>query len=182
MSESSTGSTPEETATPSTILPQARKVKIVWRIPVGILIALFLGLLFFVVPWVVIPFLLMYGVHPASNIVVLAALGSIFALFEGARFVAKPTLYYGPLWTVSSAAFLAYVLYLAAGASITLTFISNVNIVVGYSLLLLFLALIPALTLGAAIVITIQDQRHPGERLPFDFPVRRWGRKQKPAA
>lgn len=165
-------------AGPPAQVPQARPVSVMRRIPLGVVTALFLGLVFVALPWFLIPIVTNHGIVVASNYLVLAAVGTVFAVFEGARVTLKPTRWYGPLWIVSSAAFLSYLVYLASKAVISLQFISNLYIAVGYSLLLALLAIVPALTLCASIVTTIEDLRHPGERMPFDFPMRRRDRKR----
>jgi hypothetical protein len=163
-------------------VPEARKVSIPWRIPVGVIITLLLFAIFAGAPYFLIPFVEGYNIQVAANGYVLAAIGSVIAVFEGARYILKPTRLYGPCWIVASGSFLGYMLYLANAARVTLPPIHNVTLSFGYGTLLLLLAIVPALTLAAAIVTTVEDLRHPGERMPYDFPLGFWARRKKARA
>jgi len=141
-----------------------------WR--VGGACALLLGALLFLVylPEAFLRMLAEHSIPPPLPVATLAAAGIAIAVLLAMRYVAKPTAAYGPLTMLTALVEIAYLLLLYADATFRLP-IPNATISIGYARLVELLLLVPALTLAAGIVTTVEDLRTPGERLPFDYPA-----------
>ncbi len=107
------------------------------------------------------------GVTPFE---VLAA-GTVLALLTAARHFSKPSRAYGPVAITAAVAGIAYLLWLAAHATIAVDPGHGVGVTLTYGTVLELMAVAPALSLVSAVVTTLEDLRHPGERLPFDYPA-----------
>ena len=125
-----------------------------------------------VIPFEVVQRLGGFGVTTGATAAELFAAGIVLAALAGARSFAKPTRAYGPVSLVTAAAGIGYLLWLAGRATVAIAPTADVGIALGYGTILELLAIAPALGLVAALVTTIEDARHPGERLPFDYPAR----------
>ena len=134
--------------------------------------ALLLGALLFLVylPEAVLRMLAEHSIPPPLPIATLAAAGVAIAVLLALRHVAKPTRAFGPLTMLTALVEIGYLLLLYADATFRLQ-VPNATISIGYARLIELLLIVPALTLSAGLVTTIEDLRAPGERLPFDFPA-----------
>ena len=99
------------------------------------------------------------------------AVGVGMSLLLALRYLAKPTRAYGPIAILTAVAGIAYLLWLAARATIAVVPGNGVGITISYGTILDLVAVAPFLSLVAATLTTIEDLRRPGERLPFDYPV-----------
>lgn len=106
----------------------------------------------------------------------LVILGAVVALLSGARTIARPSLRYGPVWLAHQLAKVAYLLVLASGAFFGVAFSNSGtggSVVLNYSGVIYLFMIGTVIATIAALVGTVEDLKHPGERLPFDFPVKR---------
>jgi hypothetical protein len=105
------------------------------------------------------------------SVVTVAAYGVAISALSTVRYVVKPTRAYGPVSMATSAVAFSYLftLWLQATYRISVP-TSAVTISVGYVELIDLLLLVPALTLVAGLLASVEDLRSPMERLPFDFP------------
>jgi hypothetical protein len=88
-----------------------------------------------------------------------------------ARYIAKPTPWYGPISLASAAVTLAFLLTLLLQATYQFGVPqTSASISVTYRDLIEVLLVIPILSLAASLVTTLEDSRSPSERLPYDFP------------
>ncbi|HTW54931.1 MAG TPA: hypothetical protein VMG36_00555 [Thermoplasmata archaeon] len=141
-----------------------------WRVA-GACALLLVGLLVLVyVPEAVLRMLAAHSIPSPLPVATLAAAGVAVAVLWALRYVSKPTRAYGPLTMLLAAVEIGYLLLLYADATFRLP-VPNVTISIGYARLVELLLIVPALTLAAGLVTTIEDVRSPGERLPFDYPA-----------
>lgn len=154
-----------------TVRPLAAAVpSLPWRVA-GACALLLAALLFLVyLPEAVVRMLAQHDIPPPLPVATLAAAGVAVAVLLALRHVAKPTRAYGPLTMLTALVEIGYLLLLYADATFQLQ-VPNATISIGYARLIELLILVPALTLAAGLVTTIEDARAPGERLPFDFPA-----------
>lgn len=111
-----------------------------------------------------------FGVSSGLPIVALGVAGVVLAILGAARYILRPTRGYGPVSMLYSAAGILYLLSFAPLASSTVAFGAN-TITLVYGQLLVYAAIVPVFGLAAGAVTTVEDVRHPGERLPYDFPA-----------
>lgn len=123
-------------------------------------------------PDAILAYLTSWGVAlPVSEITVTVA-GVVIAVLSTATYIARPTGAYGPLGMATSGVVAVYLLVLWEGASYHLTIPnSSVVLTIGYADLILLFLIAPAIGIVVGLVTTVEDLRHPGERLPFDFPA-----------
>jgi hypothetical protein len=143
-----------------------------WRILGGALRLIPLALILVGVPVAIMTFLQSYGISLPFPIVVVELAGVVLTALIVMRYIFRPTSLYGPLAISVSAVSLVYLFYILQHSTYVLR-IPNAQIAIGitYTDLVLLLMIVPALTLVAGIVTTIEDVAHPRERLPFDYPV-----------
>jgi hypothetical protein len=84
--------------------------------------------------------------------------------------VARPTRAYGPLSLAGSVILFLYLLALARSGTVTIAIGSGASFQLSYGSAILLIAVVPLIGALAAAVTTAEDARHPGERLPFDYP------------
>jgi hypothetical protein len=143
-----------------------------YRILAGGLLLLPLLVLLVGLPDGLLAFLQSKGINLPISILTVTLAGLAIAVLSTARYILKPTRAYGPVWMAGSAVAIAYLLTIYAAGS----FVFNVPghaiaIGIGFAGLIGLLLIVPALSLCAGIVTTVEDWRSPGERLPFDFPA-----------
>ncbi len=167
-----------EIAPPTLFAPDSPTLSPVARVP-GLAHRFAVSVALFVVALVVIAYLpyellrrlegtaVSIAVTPFEVLAVGAAMSLLLAL----RYLAKPTVAYGPMAMLTAAAGIAYLFWLAARATVAVVPGHGVGITVTYGTVLELLAVAPLLSLLAAVVTTIEDLRHPGERLRFDYPA-----------
>ncbi|MGA8542310.1 MAG: hypothetical protein WB947_02030 [Thermoplasmata archaeon] len=142
-----------------------------WRILGGGLRLIPLVLLLIGVPVAILTFLQSHGISPILSIATVELFGAVITALIVARYIMKPTVLYGPLAIATAAASLAYLYILLVHSTYVLTIPSaDVSIGVTFRDLILLLMIVPALTLGAGVLTTIEDVNRPRERFPFDFP------------
>ncbi len=142
-----------------------------WRITVASLRIIPLMLLFIGLPAAALSFLASHSIPIPLSILVVTVAGALITAVSTARYVAKPTRLYGPLSVLSSVIVVAYVLYILGNSTYAFTLPNtNATLHVQYTELIELLLIVPALTLAAGIVTTVEDARTPTERLPYDYP------------
>ncbi len=142
-----------------------------WRIMVAALRLIPLMLLFVGLPAAALTFLASHSIALPLSIVVVTVAGAVITALSTARYIAKPTRLYGPLSIASSAFVLGYVLYILGQSTYAFALPgSDITIHFAYATLIELLLIVPALSLAAGIVTTVEDARAPRERLPFDYP------------
>jgi hypothetical protein len=101
-----------------------------------------------------------------------AIFGFAIAILMALRYIAKPTRLYGPVSIATSAAGLLYLLVLYFQATYHFDVPNaTASIAITYARLVELLMVVPAITMVAGVVTTVEDLRSPRERLPFDFPA-----------
>jgi len=143
-----------------------------WRILGGALRLVPLALLLIGVPVGILTFLQSNGIPPPFPILLIELYGVVLTALIVARYIFRPTSGYGPLAIGVSAATLVYLYYIFEHSTYTLR-IPNAPFAIGVTFtdLILLLMIVPALTLAAGVVTTVEDARRPRERLPFDYPM-----------
>jgi hypothetical protein len=123
-------------------------------------------------PVAALAFLQTHNIALPIPIATVALFGFAIAILIAARYVAKPTRLFGPLSIATSVVGLLYlvVLYFQATYQFSLPN-ANASIAITYLRLIELLMLVPAFTIAAGVVTTVEDFRAPTERLPFDFPA-----------
>jgi hypothetical protein len=143
-----------------------------WRILGGALRLVPLALLLIGVPVGILTFLQSNGVSTPFPIVIVELAGVALTALIVMRYIFRPTSLYGPLAIAVSTVSLVYLYYILEHSMYTLR-VPNADVAIGvtYTDLVLLLMIVPALTLVAGVVTTIEDVARPRERLPFDFPM-----------
>jgi hypothetical protein len=136
---------------------------------VGFLMVIPLMILLVVLPFELLTRLPGFGVTTPLSAMTVAAAGIVVAGFVAARYVVKPTRAYGPMSIAASAFSVGYLFLVAQNASAMIQS-HGTSVTLSYGTVFLLLAVVPLLGMGAGVATTIEDIRHPGERLPFDFP------------
>ena len=131
---------------------------------------LILSFVFFVaVPVAVLAYVQSRGVAIPVSIAAVTTWGLALMVLSAVRYVAKPTVAYGPLSIVISGVFFAYVYYLILLSPYRFILPGgSASLAAGYSMFLEILLIVPALGILAGIMTTVEDVAHPKERLPFD--------------
>jgi hypothetical protein len=152
------------------VAPAARIPSLARRLTIGAIRLVLLLLLYVGVPVIGLSILASHGLASGFPLPTVTAFGAALSILSTARYIGRPTRAYGPLCIVTSAGGILYFLYFSGLASVSLH-LSNVSIELVFGALLALLALVPAFGLAAGVVTTVEDARHPGERLPFDYPA-----------
>ena len=130
------------------------------------LIVLLVGL-----PDAALTFLQSRGIQLPLSILTVTVAGLAIAVLSTARYVLKPTRAYGPLSIAVSLVTIAYLLTLYLIGTFVLNLPGHaISIGLGVTGIVGLLLLVPAISLLAGIVTTVEDLRAPRERLPFDYP------------
>jgi hypothetical protein len=142
---------------------------------VGVIIGISLVVVLVIVPYIFISMLQGLGFNLGLSLFDIILFGVIIAALSSAAHIAKPTSAYGPLFATKSGVVLAYLFIFAGAATVSLSISGNnggggADVSFGWAALLWIVMVIPAIKLAAALVITVEDIRHPGERLPYDYP------------
>ena len=154
-----------------------------WLYTVGVLKTLWSLFFFAVVPYFVFRLLGHFSGSSSSGISVhsdlpflaLIDLGIVLSLLTGARHVAKATRWFGPIWFFRAVVKVGYVLLIAWNAILmaSIGFSSgSVSIMFDYSGTIYLFLIGTSLAMIAALVTAYEDVKYPGERLPFDYPVK----------
>ncbi len=142
-----------------------------WRITVAALRLIPLVLLFIGLPVAALAFLQSNSIPLPLSIVAVTVAGAVITALSTARYIAKPTRLYGPLSIASSAFVLVYVLYILGHSTYSFAVPgSDITLHIAYTTLIELLLVVPALSLAAGVVTTIEDARASRERLPYDYP------------
>ncbi len=150
--------------------PTVRIPSLSRRIAFGALRLLPLLALYVVFPYLGFQGLTQYGLVEGLPLSQVLFFGVGLAILSTAAYVARPTRAFGPLSTASSLAKVAYLLYFAGFAWAAVS-VSTATVRLDFGTLLELLALVPAFGVAAGVLTTVQDVRHPGERLRFDYPA-----------
>ncbi len=165
-------------AAPEHLPPLHRPVSVWRRLPLGIAGAIVLILALVVGPTLGVNLAAMHGISVGVSTTQIALIGGSISILVMARYVAKPTRAFGPLWIAADGAALVSFLFLSTEPAIMANLPNYGEVTVSFGELWFFLALVPGIRMIGAILTTIEDIRHPGERMPFDFPLRRKDRKK----
>lgn len=142
-----------------------------WRILGGALRLVPLVVLLVGLPVAALTFLQSHGISLPIPIRTVEYAGIAITALIVARYIAKPTVAYGPLCIATAAFALGYLYVLFLDATYRLAIPgASVAISITYSDLILLLMLGPALALVAGVLTTVEDAGASKERLPFDFP------------
>ncbi len=141
-----------------------------WRIAGGVVLTALAFLAIGYAPYAVETYAAaQFGVPPPINPGFLLGAGAFVAILAGASFAAKPTRAWGPVRIVSAAVSLAYLGFLLQSPVYSLS-LHAFSFSVAYGRILELFLIPPIIGLGAGIVTTIGDFRHPGERTRIMFP------------
>lgn len=106
----------------------------------------------------------------------LLLVGALVAILGGAKTVTKPTRIFGPVCLALSSVKIAYLVILATDAIVGISFgtgqSGHISLGIGFVNVILLILIGSFLAAAAAFVTTVEDFKHPGERLPFDYPVK----------
>jgi hypothetical protein len=112
------------------------------------------------------------GIELPISTLAVSLWGLVLIALGTARYVAKPTVAFGPLSIATSAAGLVYLLYAVSLSPYRFTVPGgSASVAAGYALLLELVMIVPAIGIIAGVLTTLEDARSPTERLPFDFPA-----------
>ena len=123
------------------------------------------------VPVAALNFLSAHGVSTPVSLLHVTLAGSALAVLGAARYVSRPTRAFGPVSMAASGVALLYLWTLLPDASATFHVGNGGSATFGYAGVLLLLMIVPALTLAAAAVTTLEDRWRPGERVRLDYPA-----------
>lgn len=140
------------------------------RLAAGLGIFVGLGAFLILVPLDVLSTLVAHGVLSGITSGTIVLGGLLFAGLSAAAYVARPTRAYGPVCAGRSLAGILYLLLVAASATLSIPVGPTGSAVLGYSELILWLAIAPALGLVAAIAVTFADLKDPWARRRREFP------------
>ena len=168
--------------TPPDWLPYRRPVP-PWLYTVGILKVLWSLFAYVFIPYILFSYLGQFSGSSSSGFQIrsdlpfmaLIYLGIVLSFLTGARHVAKPTRWFGPIGFFRAVIKVGYVLLIAWNAIlVTSTGISGValSITIDYSGTIYLFLIGTVLAMLAALVTGYEDVKYPGERLPFDYPVK----------
>lgn len=101
--------------------------------------------------------------------------GLVVSMLYGLRSALRPSRAFGPLTILASLLGVAYLLYLSTVATFAVG-VSETVVGVSVGTFVRLLALVPLFGVLSGIVTTVEDVRHPGERLAVDYPARPWAR------
>ncbi|HTZ61629.1 MAG TPA: hypothetical protein VMC82_03175 [Thermoplasmata archaeon] len=142
-----------------------------WRILGGALRLIPLALLLLGVPLAILTFLQSQGISLPIPIPTVELFGIALTALIVARYIARPSVAYGPLSIATDALTIVYLYLILLNATYHLTVPgAGLTISVDYSTLVLLLLTVPALALAAGAITLTEDLLHPRERWPFDFP------------
>lgn len=123
-------------------------------------------------PVAALTYLLAQGISLPVSITTVEVAGVLISVLSTARYILRPTAAYGPVSIATSAVSVGYVLVLLAQSTYRISLPnSSLGVDVDYARLLEIVLLVPALTLLASLVTTVEDAKAPKERLPFDYPA-----------
>lgn len=89
-----------------------------------------------------------------------------------ARYIARPTVLFGPLSIATSLAGLLYLAYAVSLSPYRVTLPGgSASVAAGYATFFELVTIVPAIGIVVGLLTTIEDARSPTERLPFDFPA-----------
>ena len=143
-----------------------------WRILSGGLRLIPLAILLIGLPVAILTFLAGYGIPPPLPILWVELAGVVLVVLLTARYIAGPSIAYGPLAMATSAATLGYLYVIFVRATYHFPIPgSGVTISIGYAPLVLLLMFGPGLAFVAGALTFAEDWNRPNERLPFDYPA-----------
>ncbi|MGI0070647.1 MAG: hypothetical protein ACRECT_00985 [Thermoplasmata archaeon] len=143
-----------------------------WRILGGTLRLVPLVVLLVGIPVAILTYLQSRGISLPVPILTVELSGIAITILVVARYIAKPTGAFGPLAIATAGVTVVYLYSFLVDATYHLTIPSmDIGIGIEYRNPILLLMIVPALTLGAGVLTTIEDAVAPKERLPFDFPA-----------
>jgi len=140
------------------------------RAAVGMLLAVPYLLLYLGIPFAGLTYFESKGLPLPYPIDTLLGFGLALTALAVARYVTKPTRAFGPVSIVHAGVMLAYLLWLAANSTLTVS-LAGGTFTLTYGMIFLAAAFAPLLGLAAALATTVEDAARPAERYPFDFPA-----------
>jgi hypothetical protein len=127
-------------------------------------------ILFVAIPLGLLQLLIAHGIMPPYSLLTVSAVGIALAIIGAATIIMRPTRAYGPLALAGSVVLFLWLLALAKNGVLTLGIGNGGSLQLSYGNAILLVALVPLLGAVAAMCSTLEDAKHPGERLPFDYP------------
>jgi hypothetical protein len=143
------------------------------RVAFASLRLVFLLLFFVAIPLGLLSALAARGIQTPVSLITVSTVGIVLSVLGAAATIARPTRAYGPIALVSAGLFFVYLIDLARNGTVTFSVGSGATFQLSYGSAILLVAVMPILSLVAASLTTLEDARHPGERLPFDYPPKR---------
>jgi hypothetical protein len=140
------------------------------RIFFGSLRLVLLLIVFVAIPLGLLQTLSEHGITPPYSLITVSLVGVVLAVLGSIASVARPTRAYGPLALAASVIMFLYLLALARNGTITFAVGSGATFQLSYGSAILLVAIVPLIGILAHTVTTAEDLRHPGERLPYDYP------------
>jgi hypothetical protein len=151
--------------------PAARIPSLGRRAVLGVLLLVPLLVLWVGIPYAVLTTLHGFGVSSGLDLVTVTVVGAVIAVLGAARYVLKPTRAFGPVAVLTSVTAVVYLLALSPYASFAVSIGKTATLSITYGAILSLLAIVPGIRAVSALVTTVEDGLHPGERLPYDFPA-----------
>jgi hypothetical protein len=108
-------------------------------------------------------------VSVAFSLGVVFGVGLLLATVGALKYIARPTKLFGPISAAGSALAIVYLLYLSSRATISVQIMDQGGLAIDFGRVLFYGAVVPALGLLAAAVITAEDLARPGERVAYEF-------------
>jgi hypothetical protein len=141
-----------------------------WRALVGVVLFVLYVVLFVALPLYALSFIAGHGIVLGPSVALLEFGGLVLAALGAAVYVTRPTRAYGPMLMGRSVAGVVYLLLLAPLAALSVPLNGQGSITLSGSELVLWIAVVPLLSLGAAVFVTASDARDPTVRLRREFP------------
>jgi hypothetical protein len=163
--------TPPAPASETPAAPLYRTPSWAFRGAIGGIRLIFLIILLVALPVGLINFLHSFKIPFPISVQTEILYGVTISVLLTARYMLRPTRVYGPMCIATALVTIAFfVLLLSVSPYILSIPNTSASISLGFGLLLLLLLIVPALSLIAGVVTTVEDIRRPTERLAVEFP------------
>jgi hypothetical protein len=162
---------PPATGSETPTAPLYRTPSWAFRSVIGGIRLIFLLILLVALPVGAINFLHSFKIPFPISVQTEILYGVTISVLLTARYMLRPTRAYGPICVATALVTIAFFLLLLSLSPYVLSIPNtSASISLGFALLLLLLLIVPALSLIAGVVTTVEDVRRPTERLAIEFP------------